>query len=102
MIHVLATIELAPGQRQAFLAEFHKLMSKVHAELGCIEYGPAVDLATPIPIQTPPRDDVVMVLEKWESVANLMTHLVAPHMTEYRAATAEMVRGIALQVLEPV
>ena len=102
MIHVLATIELAPGQRQAFLAEFHKLMPKVHAEQGCNEYGPAVDVSTPIPIQVPPRDDVVLVIEKWDSVADLMAHLAAPHMADYRAATAEMVRSVAIQVLEPM
>ena len=101
MIHVLATIELAPGQRQAFIAEFHKLMPKVHAEQGCIEYGPAVDVASPIPIQTPPRDDVVLVIEKWDNVAALLDHLAAPHMADYRAATAEMVRSVAIQVLEP-
>lgn len=101
MIHVLATIELAPGQRGAFLAEFHKLMPQVHAEEGCLEYGPAVDLATPISIQLPPRNDVVVVIEKWESVAALEAHLAAPHMAEYRAATAEMVRGVAIEVLEP-
>ena len=101
MIHVLATIELFPSQRTAFLAEFHKLMPKVHAEHGCIEYGPAVELKTPIPIQSPPRDDVVLVIEKWEDVPALEAHLAASHMAEYRAATAEMVRGITLHVLEP-
>lgn len=101
MIHVLATIELVPGQRLAFLAEFHKLMPQVHEEVGCLEYGPAVDVATLIPIQPPPRDDVVVVIEKWESVAALEAHLAAPHMADYRAATAEMVRSVAIQVLEP-
>jgi quinol monooxygenase YgiN len=101
MIHVLATIELAPGQRRAFLDEFHKLMPKVRAEAGCIEYGPAVDVATSIPIQTPPRDDAVLVIEKWESVPALVAHLAAPHMADFRAATAQFVRGIVIQVLEP-
>ncbi|MCB1804273.1 MAG: antibiotic biosynthesis monooxygenase, partial [Candidatus Competibacteraceae bacterium] len=39
MIHVLATIQLKPGQRAAFLQEFHQVMPKVHQEQGCIEYG---------------------------------------------------------------
>jgi quinol monooxygenase YgiN len=101
MIHVLATIDLAPGQRQAFLAEFHKLVPKVRAEQGCIEYGPAIDVATSIPVQSPPREDVVLVIEKWESVQALLAHLAAPHMADFRAATALLVRGIAIQVLEP-
>lgn len=101
MIHVLATIELLPNQRQAFLAEFHKLIPKVHAEQGCLEYGAAVDVVTPIPIQSPPRANVVLVIEKWESVAALEAHLAAPHMADYRAATAEMVKSVTLQVLGP-
>jgi quinol monooxygenase YgiN len=101
MIHVLATIELGPGKRRAFLEEFHQLMPKVRAEVGCIEYGPAVDAATAISIQSPPRDDVVLVIEKWETIAALEAHLAAPHMADYRAATAEMVRRVTLQVLEP-
>lgn len=101
MIHVLATIEIASGQRKAFLAEFHKLMPKVRAEQGCLEYGPAIEVTTPISVQSPPRDDVVIVIEKWESVSALEAHLAAPHMAEYRAATADMVRGLILQVLDP-
>ena len=45
MIHVIATIELAPGSRDAFLAEFGKLIPDVKAEAGCIAYGPAVGAA---------------------------------------------------------
>lgn len=101
MIHVLATIDIAPGQRPAFLAEFHKLVPKVRAEQGCIEYGPAIDVATSIPVQSPPRENVVLVIEKWESVKALLAHLAAPHMADFRTATAQLVRGIAIQVLEP-
>ena len=48
MIHVIATIETAPGMRDDFLAAFAELVPDVRAEQGCIEYGPAVDLATSI------------------------------------------------------
>ena len=34
MIHVIAAIEVKPGKREAFLAEFHKLMPSVRAEAG--------------------------------------------------------------------
>ena len=48
MIHVIATIEIAPGMRDDFLAAFAELVPDVRAEQGCIEYGPAIDLATSI------------------------------------------------------
>ena len=35
MIHVIATIEVAPGRREAVLAEFHKIVPLVRAESGC-------------------------------------------------------------------
>lgn len=101
MIHVIATIQLQPGTRSAFLAEFHALVPSVLAEEGCLEYGPTVDVATPIGAQSPLRDDVVVVVEKWDSVAALEAHLVAPHMQSYRQRVKEMVAGMDLRVLAP-
>jgi len=101
MIHVIATIELTPGRRADFLAEFHRLMPAVHAEKGCLEYGPAVDVATGIAVQVPLRENVVTIVEKWESLPALKDHLTAPHMAEYRDRVKEMVVKTILQVLEP-
>jgi quinol monooxygenase YgiN len=101
MIIVLARIELAPGAREKFLEEFHRLMPDVHAEAGCIEYGPAKDAVTPLPKQAKLGDDVVMIVEKWESVPHLEAHLVAPHMTPYRERVKDLVRGTQIFVLDP-
>jgi quinol monooxygenase YgiN len=101
MIHVIATIELVDGQRDAFLAEFHKLVPLVRAEQGCIDYGPTTDVATGIPAQVPLRDNVVTVVERWESLESLRAHLQAPHMAGYRASVKDMIRGVKLQVLQP-
>ncbi len=101
MIFVIATIEVQEGQRDAFLAEFHRLMPLVHAEVGCIEYGPTVDVVTGIPVQIAQRPLVVTIVEKWESLETLKAHLVAPHMIEYRVRVKDFVKGVTLQVLEP-
>jgi len=101
MIHVIATIEVKPGTREAFLAEFHKLVPTVLAEEGCIDYGPTVDAATGIARQIPVRDSVVTILERWESLAALKTHLAQPHMAAYREAVKPYVLGVQLQILEP-
>lgn len=101
MIHVIATITLHPGRRAEFLAEFHKLVPLVHAEAGCIEYGPAVDVDSGIPVQGPLREDVVTVVEKWESLDHLRAHLAAPHMDAYRKTVEGMVADTKLLVLEP-
>ena len=102
MIHVIATIELVPGTRDAFLAEFRKVTGHVRGEPGCIEYGAAVDLATSIPVQEPAGDDAVIVVEKWEGLEALQAHLKAPHMTEYRERVGDYVRGVRLMVLKPM
>ena len=54
MIHVIATIELSPGRREDFLAEFRRVVPHVRAEDGCIEYGPAVDAQSGIAARLPP------------------------------------------------
>lgn len=101
MIHVIATIDLAGGQREAFLAEFHRLMPLVRAEAGCLDYGPTVDVASGIAAQGAIRADVVTVVEKWASLDALRAHLTAPHMGEYRTRVKDMVIGVVLQVLQP-
>ena len=99
MIHVIATIDLAPGTRDAFLTEFRKLVPEVRAEVGCVEYGPTVDADTGIPTQAKIGADKVIIIEKWESVAALKAHGVAPHMQAYRAKVKDYVRGMELRVL---
>jgi quinol monooxygenase YgiN len=101
MIHVLATIQLQPGKREAFLAEFHRLMPQVRAEQGCIEYGPAVDLETDIPVQQELGKDAAMIVEKWESLEALKAHLAAPHMAAYRERVKPLVASVRLLILQP-
>src|SRR5690242_8780343 len=101
MIHVIATINLHAGKREAFLTEFRNLVPLVRAEAGCLEYGPTIDLDTGISAQLPVRVDVVTVVEKWESLDALRAHTGAPHMTEYRQRVKDLVAGVTLQVLQP-
>ncbi|MEX0716221.1 MAG: antibiotic biosynthesis monooxygenase [Planctomycetaceae bacterium] len=100
MIHVIADIRVAPGRRDEFLEEFRRLTPAVHAEQGCLEYGPTLDAATNISVQRR-LDDVVTVVEKWASLAALEAHLAAPHMNEYRERVKDMVTGVELRILEP-
>ena len=100
MIHVIATIEVAPGERDAFLEEFHGIVDEVLSEKDCVEYGPTVDLETNLPNQPAIRPDVVTIVEKWKSLEDLEAHLVAPHMIAYRHRVKELVRGTSLQVLQ--
>ena len=85
----------------AFLAEFEKIIPNVRDEAGCIEYAPWIDVETNIPAQPETRDDVVVIVEKWESLDDLENHLIAPHMLEYRKAVSGLVKNASLQILAP-
>lgn len=100
MIHVIATITVKPGKRDAFLTEFFQLVPDVRGEVGCIEYGPAVDLDTGIGAQIPYRPDVVTVVEKWTDLEALKAHSVAPHMEKYRGRVKDLVVGTSLMILK--
>ena len=102
MIHVIATIEVTDGQRDALVEEFRKLTPSVHAEDGCIEYGAAVDTDAALGPHVDVRPNVVTVVEKWESVEALKAHLVAPHMEAFRSRVGEWITNLSLQVLDPV
>jgi quinol monooxygenase YgiN len=96
MIHVLAIITAKPGQRDTLLQAFKANVPAVHAEAGCIEYGPAVDVDGADPAFGP---DTFVVVEKWESMATLKAHAVAPHMAAYGAKTKDLVAKRAVHVL---
>ena len=42
------------------------------------------------------------IVERWESLESLERHLIAPHMVAYRTRVKELVRGVSLQILQPV
>jgi quinol monooxygenase YgiN len=100
MIHVIASVEVADGKREAVLAEFRRLVPLVRAEAGCLEYSPGIDVSSGLPLQIPLRPFVITVVEKWESIAALHTHSQTPHMREFRERVQGMVLRVQLQVLE--
>jgi len=102
MIHVIATIRTAPGRRNELIAAFRELIPVVRSEAGCMEYGTAIDLQTPIAAQAPVVEDTVTVVEKWGSVPALQAHLVAPHMLSHRERVKNIVTGVEIRILEPV
>lgn len=99
MIIVIATVTCTPGNREAFLAEFRKLVPDVLAEDGCVEYGPTVDAVTDLEKQNVDPNRVT-ICEKWESLSHLKAHLAAPHMEAYRPKVKDFVAGSELRVLE--
>ena len=100
MIYVVATIELAEGKREEFLAVQRHLLALVRAEAGCIEYVPSVDIS--LSDKSPARANCVTVQEKWESLEHLQAHSVAPHMNDFRTKSKGLVKAVKVEVFQPI
>ncbi len=99
MIHVIASIRINEGRRSEFIDAFKANVPAVLAEHGCIEYTPAVDFDSGIPVQYQ-DPNVITVIEKWSSLDDLKAHLEAPHMLAFRERVEGLVDGVSLKVLE--
>jgi quinol monooxygenase YgiN len=102
MIYVIATIDLVEGKRGEYLRELKKVIPDVLAEIGCLEYGPAGDVATDISVQDPVNENVVTIIERWTDIQALKAHLKTNHMKTYREATKYVVKGLRVRILKPL
>jgi quinol monooxygenase YgiN len=98
MIHVLAIITTKPGMRDQVLEAFRANMPAVHAEAGCIEYGPVIDADFP---GAKFGADTFVVVEKWESPDHLKAHAASPHMAAYGAKTRDLLSNREIHVMAP-
>ena len=99
MISVLASIRVKDGQRSAFLDIFKANVQKVREEFGCLEYFPAVDIDSGFAAQRL-DENVITIIEKWQSLEALTAHLATPHMLEYRAKVSDLVEDLSLKILQ--
>ncbi len=101
MINVIASIEIKEGQLSNFVEIFKSNIPNVLKENGCIEYVPTIDLPTGLPPQEM-NNNVVTIIEKWNSLEDLMAHLTAPHMLAYKEKTKTLVEKMSVKVLKEV
>ncbi|MBW1765483.1 MAG: antibiotic biosynthesis monooxygenase [Deltaproteobacteria bacterium] len=99
MINVIASIRVKAGRRSEFLEVFKSNVPNVREEKGCIEYLPTVDIDADLPPQVL-DENVVTIIEKWESLEALRAHLVAPHMLAYKEKVQDIVEGLSVKVLQ--
>ena len=101
MIHVVATIDLKPGCRQAYLDLLLPNVPLVKAEKGCLAYEPTIDTDTDIAVHEKAGEDVVTIIEAWESIDALKKHFTEPHMLAYREKAKDLFQNISIRVLKP-
>jgi quinol monooxygenase YgiN len=101
MISVIASVRVKVGRIPEFIEIFKSNLPKVREEKGCIEYFPAVDIDSGLPVQKLDKN-VVTIMEKWESVEALRAHLKTPHMLAYREKVKDIVEELSVKVLKEV
>jgi quinol monooxygenase YgiN len=101
MINVIASIHIKEGRQSEFIDIFKSNIPYVIEEEGCMEYVPTIDFPSGIPGQGLNKD-VVTIIEKWDSLENLQTHLSSPHMLKYREKVKDLVEKVTLKILEEV
>lgn len=101
MINVIASIRVKAGRLPEFVEIFKSNVPNVREERGCIEYFPTVDINADLPPQSL-DENVVTIIEKWESLDALRDHLKAPHMLSYKIKVNDMVEDLSLKVLKEI
>ena len=60
--------------------------------------GPTIDAQTDLDSQQQAGENVAVIIERWESLENLKTHLGAAHMLAYRERVKDLVVGSRLEI----
>ncbi|MDO6593383.1 putative quinol monooxygenase [Neptuniibacter sp. 1_MG-2023] len=102
MIHVIATIKTNQGCKNKVLEALLAIQPKVLLEEGCHQYEPLDDVQSELPRQVSFRSDTIVLIEQWESVENLKTHLATPLLKQYQKMVGDWVQNVSLQVLKSV
>ena len=101
VVHIVAVIPAKPGKREDVLTAFRQNVPNVHAEDGCIEYGPTIDTEGVGAFQTQFGEDTFVVIEKWQSLDHLKAHAAAPHMKAYAEKVKDLLADRVIHVLSP-
>jgi quinol monooxygenase YgiN len=99
MISVIASVRIKADRLPQFIEIFKANVTNVREEKGCIEYFPAIDIDSGLPVQKLDKN-VVTIMEKWESVEALKAHLKTPHMLAYREKVKDIVEELSIKVLK--
>jgi quinol monooxygenase YgiN len=101
MIHVVAIITAKPGERAKILEAAAANRPAVLAEKGCIEYVATIDAAGVPTSKASFGPDTFVVVEKWETLADLQAHGASAHMVAYAAKVKDWTASRMIHVLEP-
>ncbi len=81
MIYVVATSQVKPDQRDAFIKGARECIAATRQEKGCIAYESHTSINDP---------NLFVVVERWETREDLNAHSRAPHMKVWREYSAPL------------
>lgn len=84
---IVADITAKPDQIDFLKSELEKLIQPTRSESGCVQYDLHLDNNNPAHF---------LMFENWESRQQWQTHMNAPHLLDYKAATADAVEAFAI------
>ena len=79
MIYVIATTQVKPEGRDAFIKGHKECIAETRKEKGCISYEGHTSIHDP---------NLYVVVERWETSEDLNAHGKAPHMKVWREYAA--------------
>ena len=81
MIYVIATTEVKPDARDAYIKGARDCIAATHREKGCLSYESHASINDP---------NLFVVVERWESREDLNANGKAPHMKVWREYSASL------------
>ena len=101
MITVIASVTIKKGKMPEFIKGFKANALKVREEPGCVEYYPFMDIKSDL-LPSIFDENVVTIIEKWESLEALQDHTNTVHMKEQFKRDEEFVESMSVRILEEV
>ena len=93
MIYVVATTDIKPEHREAYIAGARKAIAETRKEKGCIYYDCHSSVADP---------NRFVFVERWETQADLDAHGQAPHLKAWRELSGPMkVSPTVIEIVTP-
>ncbi|WP_445428388.1 putative quinol monooxygenase [Alishewanella sp. HL-SH05] len=102
MINVIAEIEAKQGCKGKILTELMLIKPLVIEERGCLEYSITQHVKTDILGVTHAQDEVITILEKWESQDDLKSHLLTSHFLNYERSVKDWIFKVNIKILEAI
>ena len=90
MIYVIATTQMKPEGREAFIVGHKECIAETLKEQGCLSYEGHISIHDP---------NVYVVVERWESRDNLNSHARAPHMKKWREISAPLKVSTVIEIV---